>query len=369
MFVFHESLNRLITKKEMGNMRKIRVGVVGVGMIANIFHLDNYSKHPQVELVAVADKDLERAKQVAEKYGGIAAYGSAEEMFKNAKLDAVSICTFNASHIELALLALDYGLDVLVEKPMGVSSADAVRLKEKAASSDAIVMVGMSSRYRYDVRALQGLSAAGELGEIYFAKARILRRRGVPFGWFTDFKLSGGGPMMDIGVHALDAVWWMMGCPEVDQVVGKLFRKIAPYETEGVGFYSAMSSDNKEDPIYDVEDMGAAFITFKNGAALTIEASWAVNGSEDNAMMIDLFGTKGGASLHPLTMFKESGNIPVEHTLKIQENDYYKEEIGQFVESVLTRKQPSADAAQGYEIVRMLEAIRISSETNSAVKL
>jgi predicted dehydrogenase len=85
--------------------------------------------------------------------------------------------------------------------------------------------------------------------------------------------------------------------------------------------------------------------------------------------MIDLFGTKGGASLHPLTMFKESGNIPVEHTLKIQENDYYKEEIGQFVESVLTRKKPSADAAQGYEIVRMLEAIRISSETNSAVKL
>ncbi|TJY44043.1 Gfo/Idh/MocA family oxidoreductase [Cohnella pontilimi] len=350
-------------------MRKVRVGIVGIGMIAHMFHIPKYQNHPQVEITAIADLDLERAKEVADQLGGIPAYGSALEMFRSEKLDAVSIATFNESHVELAMLALDHGLDVLVEKPMAVSSEQAIQLREKAAAGDRIVMVGMSARFRYDCRALHGIVESGDLGEIYFAKARILRRRGVPFGWFTNFAQSGGGPMMDIGVHALDAVWWMMGKPEPDLVVGKLFRKVAPFETEGVGFYSAMSKDNKENPVYDVEDLGSAYITFKNGAALTIEASWAVNGSEDDAMKIDLFGTKGGASLDPFTMFKESDRIPVSYGLKVQENDFYQEEMNHFIDCVLTRKQPVIDAAQGMQIVRMLEAIRRSSETNSAVKL
>jgi predicted dehydrogenase len=350
-------------------MRKVRVGIVGIGMISHLFHIPKYQNHPQVELVAVADIDLERAQKVAQELGNIQAFGSAQEMFANAQLDAVSIATFNESHVELAIAALEHGLDVLVEKPMAVSTEQAKLLREKAAAGERIVMVGMSSRFRYDCRALHGIAAAGELGEIYFAKARILRRRGVPFGWFTNLAQSGGGPMMDIGVHALDAAWWMMGQPEPDQVLGKLFRKVAPYQTQGIGFYSAMSKDNKEDPVYDVEDLGTAYITFKNGAALTIEASWAINGSEDDAMKIDLFGTQGGASLDPFTLFKESDHIPVEYDMKVQSNDYYQEEINHFIDCVLTRKQPVCDAAQGTEIVKLLEAIRISSETNSTVKL
>lgn len=349
-------------------MSKIRVGIVGIGMIAHMFHIKEYQNNPQVELVGVADLDMKRAKEVAHGLG-VSAYGSAEEMFIEAKPDAVSIATFNESHVELSILALEHGIDVLVEKPMAVSSEQALRLKAKAAESDRICMVGMSSRFRHDCRALHGICASGELGEIYFAKARILRRRGVPFGWFTNFDQSGGGPMMDIGVHALDTVWWMMGCPQPDQVMGKLFRKVAPYETEGVGFYSAMSKDNKENPVYNVEDLGTAFITFKNGAVLTVEASWAVNGSQDDALKIDLYGTKGGASLDPFTVFMESDHIPVEHTLKVNENNYYQEEINHFINCVLQRKQPVADVAQGTEIVRLLEGIRLSSEKNTAIKL
>jgi predicted dehydrogenase len=218
------------------------------------------------------------------------------------------------------------------------------------------------------MRALKGFVESGELGEIYFAKARIIRRRGVPLGWFTSKVLSGGGPMMDIGVHALDAAWWLMGMPEIDKVMGKLFRKVAPYRTNVAGFYEAMSSDNKVDPVYDVEDLGTAYLTFANGAALTIEASWAVNGIQDDAMKIELFGTKGGASLDPLFLFKESNLVPVESALTVESNDYYKEEIAHFIECVRERKQPVSDSSQGLEVVKMLDAIRRSSESDDVVR-
>ncbi|AZN42596.1 Gfo/Idh/MocA family protein [Paenibacillus albus] len=349
-------------------MRTIKVGVVGIGAIAHIFHLPNYKNHSQVELAAVADIDFGRAQQAAEQWGAVA-YKSAEAMFREAGLDAVSICTFNASHAELAIAALEAGLDVLVEKPMTATAEEAERLVQTAERTGRILMVGMSSRYRYDVSALKGIVDSGELGDIYFAKARIIRRRGVPKGWFTSKELSGGGPMMDIGVHALDAVWWLMGMPEPDNVLGKLFHRIAPYETKGNGFYEAASTDNKVEPaIYDVEDFGTAYITFENGTALTVEASWAANGAQDDAMKIELYGTKGGVSLDPLFLFKESNLVPVESRLQVESNDYYKDEIDHFVQCVIRREQPLSGARQGLTIMRILDAIRISSETNSAAK-
>lgn len=350
-------------------MAKTKVGVVGIGSIANMFHLPNYKNHPEAELVAVADTDFERAKKVAGDAPGVTPYASAEEMFAKAGLNAVSICTFNESHVPLSLLALKHGLDVLVEKPMAMSVSEAELLKDAAQTTGRIVMVGMSHRYRADSQALQGIAAAGELGEIYYAKTKILRRRGVPLGWFTSKKYSGGGPMMDIGVHALDLVWWMMGKPEIDKVLGKMYHKIAPYQTRNVGSYEAMSSENKTEKIYDVEDLGSAFITFKNGASLTVEASWAVNGSQDDSVKVELYGTKGGASLDPFMVFKESNDIPLEQNLKFVQNDFYKEEIYHFIECVRNRKAPLSDAAQGCEVVKMLEAIRVSSETNDVVKL
>ncbi|TLS51596.1 Gfo/Idh/MocA family oxidoreductase [Paenibacillus antri] len=350
-------------------MSKVKVGIVGVGSIAHMCHLPGYRNNPHAEIVAIADTDVERAKRVASEFGNPAVYESAERMYREAGVDAVSICTFNDTHVSLALSALKYGIDVLVEKPMAVSLEEALQLKEAAAASRNVVMVGMSHRYRADAQALQGLAAGGELGEIYYAKAKILRRRGAPLGWFTQRLYSGGGPMMDIGVHALDLAWWMMGAPAPKQVLGKQFRKVAPYDTKYASFYEAHSDVNKVGPVYDVEDMGTAFITFDNGAALTIEASWAVNGSQDDALKVELFGTKGGASLDPLTVFKETNRIPVEYALKVPAADLYQAEVDAFVRCVRERERPLCDASQGYEVVKMLEAIRVSSDTDDLVRL
>lgn len=350
-------------------MAKLNVGVVGIGSIAHMFHLENYRNHPDVELVAVADIDLERARKVAAEQGGIHAYASAEEMFAAEKLDAVSICTFNASHVPLALLALSHGLHVLLEKPMALNVAEAEELKAVAAKSGKVVMVGMSHRYRADSQVLHQTVQDGELGDIYYAKTRILRRRGVPIGWFTAKEYSGGGPMMDIGVHVLDLAWWLMGRPEPDKVMGKLFRQIAPYPVDERSTYIAHSRENKAEGVYDVEDLGTAFITFKNGAVLTVEASWAVNGSQDDAVKVDLYGSKGGASLEPLALYKETAGIQVQHQLEVEAFDFYKKEIEHFVACAISGTAPLSDAAQGAEVIRLLEAIRISSETNDIVKL
>jgi len=343
-------------------MEKVRIGVVGVGSIAHMCHLPGYMNNPYAELVAIADTDVERARRVAAAFGDPAVYDSAERLFREAEVDAVSICTFNDTHVSLALSALAHGIDVLVEKPMAVDLEQAKLLKEAAASSRNLVMVGMSHRYRADAQALQGLAAAGELGDIYYAKAKILRRRGVPLGWFTQRLYSGGGPMMDIGVHALDLAWWMMGTPVPKQVFGKQFREVAPYETKYASFYEAHSDINKRDPIYDVEDLGTALFTFENGSALTLEASWAANGSQDDALKIELYGTKGGASLDPLHVFKETNRIPVEYALKTPSPDLYQAEIDAFVQCVRERQAPLCDANQGFEVVKMLAGIRESSD-------
>ncbi|MFS0837543.1 Gfo/Idh/MocA family protein [Paenibacillus sp. 1P03SA] len=346
----------------------IRVGVIGAGSIAHMFHLKHYKEHPGVELAAVADIDKARADKTAAEYG-TASYASAEEMLNAERLDAVSICTFNDSHVALSLLALERGLDVLVEKPMAMNRDEAGRLRDKAAESDRIVMVGMSHRYRADAQALQGMAVSGRLGSIYYAKTKVLRQRGVPEGWFTDSRYSGGGPMMDIGVHVLDLAWWMMGCPQPESVTGRLFRKIAPYSTKGIAAYTAHSDINKSEGVYDVEDLGTAFITFKNGAVLTVEASWAVNGSQDDAVKVELYGTEGGGSLEPLSVFTEVNGFPVEHKLSVPSVDYYKAEIDHFVDCVRTRRRPLSDAAQGCEVVGMLEAIRLSSESGGPIRL
>ncbi|MBW7456002.1 Gfo/Idh/MocA family oxidoreductase, partial [Paenibacillus sepulcri] len=125
-------------------MKKIKVGVIGIGSIAHMFHLGNYRDHPDVELTAVADIDFKRAQQAAADFGGANAYASAEEMFATERLDAVSICTFNESHVQLALTALSQGVDVLVEKPMALHAEEAQLLRSAAEASNNVVMVGMS---------------------------------------------------------------------------------------------------------------------------------------------------------------------------------------------------------------------------------
>ncbi|MCL6444157.1 MAG: Gfo/Idh/MocA family oxidoreductase [Alicyclobacillus sp.] len=353
----------------------MRVGVVGVGAIAVAAHLPSYAKNADVEVVAFADPEVDRGQGIAAEFAkrtGRAqptVYASLTDMLKHEQLDAVSICTPNTSHVPLALEALDGGLHVLLEKPMSTVLAEAEALVEKAEASGKTVMVGMSHRYRQDAEVLKRFVEGGSLGEIYFAKTRILRRRGTPKGWFTDLSISGGGPLMDIGVHALDLTWWLMGTPTATSVNGHMVQGIGNDNLDFIHTWTAQSAGNQQNEVYTTEDFAAAFIRFANGSVLELEVSWAINGPEDDALKVELFGRKGGVSLDPLRFYGTQYGVLTSVTPSVGMGPLYEREINHFIHCVQTGERPCSDVTQGRDVVRMLAGIAASSEARREIVL
>lgn len=349
-------------------MSKVRIGVVGAGGIAQHGHLPHYAAHPDVELVAVSDVNGDRAHDVAAKFGAKKSYGDPLEMLQKAELDAVSICTWTASHAPLALAALQSGMDVLVEKPMTGNSADAEAMVRAAQEHKRILMVGMCHRFRTESVIIRRLADAGDLGELYYAKAIVVSRRGAPGGWFVDKAKSGGGAVLDNGVHALDLAWYLMGLPEVRSVSGQTFRGVAPYKTEFLAGYSAADRGAAEP--FTVEDGGVALIKFDGGKSLVLEAFWAINGQPEEGFNIKVHGTRGGASLSPLQVSQERHNILFDETPRVTvQADRFREEIHHFVSCVQNRTAPLVTGEQGLQVVRMLEAVYASSESGRDIHL
>jgi predicted dehydrogenase len=349
-------------------MGKAKIAVIGAGSIAQIGHLPYYRDHPDVDLVAVVDVNLERAQQVGAKFGANSAYADVKEMLQTEKPDAVSICTTNSTHVPLAMMAIEYGADVLVEKPLAIEPSEAWSLVEAARAKDRICMVGMTHRYRNEAAAVKRYVDAGELGDIYYAKAKILRRRGTPTGWFTDKSKSGGGPLMDIGVHVLDVAWWMLGQPAAKRISGQLVQGIGKYDTMASRWQSA-DEHNRDNSVFDVEDFASAYIRFENNLVLHLEVSWAVNGPQDDALKVDLFGTKAGISLDPLIFYSERNQIMLESKMSTVKNDPYQDEINHFVHCVVHHEQPISPVEQGARVVEMLNGIVRSSAEQREIEL
>lgn len=349
-------------------MSKVRVGVVGAGKIAEVGHLPHYQKHPEVELVAIVDQNEERAEEMKEKFHLHRAYSSLSEMVKRESLDAVSICTPNVTHVPLCFEAIEHGLDVLVEKPLAVTYEEAKALEKAAERVQRIIMVGMTHRFRNEANVLKKFVEAKEFGKLYYVKTQIMRRRGTPKGWFTDHSLSGGGALMDIGVHALDLAWWMAGKPKPIRVSGFLYQGLGDYPTELVSSWTSAAAKGGRSR-FDVEDFATAFIRFEDEMVLHLEVSWAAEGPQDDALKVYLYGEKGGASLDPLMVYGEKNHILHESQLIIERNSYYEAEIRHFIESVSTREKPSSSLEDGIAVVKMLEGIRRSAELGMEIDL
>ena len=349
-------------------MDKVRVAIVGVGAIAINSHLPSYAKRNDVEIVGFVDLETERVQQIAKKFAedngrpvpGV--YSTIESLVEHTSVDAVSICTPNATHVEYATKALHSGLHVLLEKPMSTSAKEAKALEQLALSKGITAMVGMSHRYREDVTLLKRFIDAGDLGDIYYAKTRILRRRGTPKGWFTDLQISGGGPLMDIGVHALDLTWWLMGMPKIQSANGFMIKGV---ENEKVDFnrsWEAMSSTNKQNEVYTTEDFAAAFLRFENNSALQLEVSWALNGPEDDALKVELFGSRGGLTLDPLRIYGATHGVLLNTTPTAKLGPFFEHEINHFIDGVKNGTAVISNFSQGYEVVRMLNMIVESAQ-------
>lgn len=273
---------------------KLKVAVIGCGGIANGKHLPALSKIDAVEMVAFCDIIEDKAVKASEKYGapGSTVYADYQELFGKEKVDVVHVCTPNKSHAAIAIAALEYGAHVMCEKPVAKTAADARKMVETAKKTGKKLTVGYNNRFRPDSQVLKKIIDSGALGDIYFARAHAIRRRAVPtWGVFLNEDEQGGGPLIDIGTHALDLTLWMLNNYDVKYVVGNAYHKLSSKE-------NAANAWGPWDPKkFTVEDSAFGFITMKNGATIALESSWALNTLDVDEAKCTLCGTEGGADM------------------------------------------------------------------------
>lgn len=274
-------------------MKKLKVGIIGCGGIANGKHLPAIQKNGNFQVAAFCDIIRERAEKAKEEYGTEDAhiYTDYKELLKE-ELDAVYVLTPNSSHSPITVAALKAGKHVMCEKPMAKTYEEAKKMVDAAKESGKILTIGYQNRYRSDSIYLKRSCDNGDLGEIYYAKAHAIRRRAVPtWGVFLDEEAQGGGPLIDIGTHALDLTLWMMDNYEPESVTGSVYRMLADQKEQG----NAFGEWNPEK--FTVEDSAFAFIKMKNGATIHLESSWALNTLDVDEAKTSLCGTKAGADM------------------------------------------------------------------------
>ena len=275
--------------------RTVNVGIIGCGGIANGKHMPSLSKIPNVRMVAFCDIIREKAEKAAAEYGveGAKVYTDYKELIANEEVEVVHVCTPNRSHSFITVDSLEAGKHVMCEKPMAKTYADAKLMLEAAQRTGKKLTIGYQSRHRADSQYLKRAADAGELGEIYFAKANARRRRAVPtWGVFLNEYEQGGGPLIDIGTHALDLTLWIMNNYEPKMVVGTVYKKLGD-QTETANAWGDW--DPKE---YTVEDSAFGFIVMKNGATIELESSWALNTLDVEEATTSVCGTLAGADMH-----------------------------------------------------------------------
>lgn len=279
-------------------MKKTRIAIVGCGFIANGKHLASTARRDDVEVVAFCDLILEKAQAAAKQFGTPDAFVCMDyrDVMAREDIDVVHVCTPNSSHAEISVAALQSGKHVMCEKPMAKTAAEAKAMLDASKATGRLLTIGYQNRFREDSLYMKKLCEAGELGDIYFAKAFATRRRGVPvWGVFMDKEKQGGGPLIDLATHALDLTLWMMDNYEPETVLGSTFDKIAK-----IG--SSANIMGPWDPAdFEVEDSAFGLVRFKNGATVVVESSWALNMIVSNEAMTLLCGTKAGADMFPPT--------------------------------------------------------------------
>ncbi len=352
-------------------MSKLKVGVIGVGGISEM-HIGGYKANPNVEIVAFCDINEQRLKEKGEKHGVTHLYTDVNEMVKNEQLDAVSVCTWNCAHAKCTIAALNAGMHVLCENPMAMHGKEAEDMMAAAEKSGKLLMVGFVRRYGNDMDVLQDFIRAGYFGELYYAKANYIRRHGNPGGWFGDKSRSGGGPLIDLGVHVIDFVRYALGNPKPVSVYGATFNKLGnrPNTKPAEGYSSA---DKSSDDVCDVEDMATALIRFDNGAVLNVETSFCLN-VDDNRGTIELFGEKAGAKIDPeLKLVSEANGYMTDVTLKfptaLSFDGLFQKEIDHYVDCLLGKCECRSPAEDGYELMRILDAAYESARTGHEVVL
>ena len=342
----------------------MRVAVVGTGMGQH--HLRSAKETPGVERVAAVDIDEQRLNESCDKWGIEHRYTSLEEMLDRETPDVVGVATPNHTHREVAVTALAAGAHVFCEKPMALNAREADEMNAAARKAGRRIMIGFNQRFTEPAWALKQEIDQGTLGDMYFGQTMWLRRYGMPKfgGWFGQKALSGGGPLIDLGVHRIDLALWLMGYPEPEWVLARTYDHLAAERAAST------------EVLFDVEDLATAFITFRNGASLQASASWAGHIREKELMETRVMGTRGGLLHRNLEEgYRFEADLlttrgETQYDMRIRRcRNAPRSAIGHFIECIREDRPHVATGEEGAAMMRILDAVYASAERREPVRV
>jgi predicted dehydrogenase len=352
------------TEGENTMAQKIRVGIVGTGGIARNQHMPAYAKDPDCEIVAVCDVSEKARTQVAEKFGVKKVVEDYHEIASDPDIDAVSVCTPNFMHRDPTVACLEAGKHVMVEKPIATSAKDGADMVRAAKAAGKILGVGLHFRYNPSVEALRRFADEGGFGDVYFARVHALRRRGIP-GWgvFGDKEKQGGGPLYDIGVHALYAAMYVMDFPRPVAVSGSAWQKFG-HKKPGVAPMGVWDWEN-----FTVEDYAAAFVRLEGGGAISLEAAFCMNNAQ-GGMNFWIMGDKGGAQMSPCTVYREEWGALTDTTpAYLPKGDAHEREILAFLAAIRGEGRVGVTGEEGLLVQQILDAVYASADAGREVEV
>jgi len=343
---------------------KKKVAIIGAGQVAEKVHVFYYNTREELEVAAVVDPNLDRVRDFAERNNIPRYFTCAEEMYAVIKPDIVSVCTPNRCHCENVLLAVANGCDVMCEKPPAISAAEAMAMRDAAEANDCLLAYDFHHRFAEDVSILQKKYKEGALGDVYVTKVQALRRCGIP-GWgsFTNKEIQGGGPLIDLGAHMLDAAFYVLGFPKIKRVSAKMYQKIGTKKSKG----TLGEWDPKK---YEVEDSLFGFIELEDGGLVQLETSFALNIKDTSVMNVEFCGDEAGATLYPAQIYTDrDGKLSYLLQRDAADDDRHHKSMMAFVDRCLGKEAMVANGEQGFYIQQLIEAIYLSAEKGESVAL
>jgi predicted dehydrogenase len=351
-------------------MSKVRVGIIGMGSIGTV-HAKALQTVPEAELTAICDALPDRLKEKGEAFKAQKQYADFRDMLRDCPLDAVFVCVGNWLHCDATVAALKAGAHVLCEKPMALNAAQAKRMVAAAREAGKVLQMGMVWRHKAEAQTVKDCIERGDLGEVYHIRVVLRRRRGIPGlgGWFTTKAQSGGGALIDIGVHFFDLVMWLTDQWRPTRVSAQTYAKFGARMKDYV-YLSMWAGPPNYGGVFDVDDYATGLARFGAGCTMSFEVSWAGNNEQGN--YVEILGDKGGVRAfggQPITLFTEVNGRLADIQLQFANNEHFNDQARNFVRAAMGKEKPKATGEQGLILMRLLDAVYKSGQTGKEVEI
>ncbi|KXK51331.1 MAG: Gfo/Idh/MocA family oxidoreductase [Anaerolineae bacterium] len=349
--------------------KTLKVGVIGVGGIANT-HMPGWAASPHAEVVAGADVNLEALEAWGAKWDVRRLTRLPQDLITAPDIDIIDICTPSNYHADLTIAALDAGKHVICEKPLAPTPAEIQRMIAARDRSGKLLMTAQHHRYQPAAIALKNEVDKGVLGDVYHARAWYLRRNNVPTRpGFVLKAQSGGGACIDIGVHALDTAFWLMGSPEPITVSGISRSELSKQP----GAWSPWGGGTPIPPEMDVEELAAGFVRFANGATMMMEFSWALHGPHYEDMQVWLYGTKGGCHYPKAEIYTSGSNPRQQYDINLKylptPLEAHALECIDFADAIVNGRPSPVPPEQSLAVIAILDAVYQSAESGREIRM